>query len=51
MFDTTAISRAPTAALAYTCIFKRIKDWKDVIKSEEYLKRCHPCGHPNLKIV
>ena len=51
MYDTTSISRAPTAALAYLCLCKRVKEWQNLQKSEEHLKSCHFVGHPNIRLV
>lgn len=51
MYDTTAISRAPTVALSYLCLCKRHTDWQDVGKCEGHLKQWHPIGRPNLGMV
>ena len=51
MYDTTAISRAPTVALSYLCLCKRRKNWQDLDKCEEHLKSCHPIGCPNIRMV
>ena len=51
MYDTTAISRAPTVALAYLCLCKRRNDWYDLDKCEEYLRFCHPVASPNMRMV
>lgn len=47
----TGISRSPTAAMAYLCLFKNVQCWENLPLVEEHLKLYHPSGMPNLRVV
>ena len=47
----TGISRSPTAAMAYLCLFKNVKCWENLSLVEEHIKLYRNCCKPNLKVV
>lgn len=47
----TGISRSPTAAMAYLCLFKNVICWENLQLVEEHIKVYLPSCKPNLRVV
>lgn len=47
----SGISRAPTVVLAYLCLFKRVPEWSNIIKTSKYFKEHYHVAFPNKYIV
>ena len=47
----TGISRAPTAILAYLCLFKKVSCWYNLDRAQDHLEKYHPVSHPNMQVV
>lgn len=43
----SGVSRAPTLALTYLCVFKRVSSWASVEKTNAFVKSTHPSFYPN----
>ena len=51
LHDTSSITRDPTLAIVYICLFLRHPDWQDPEAVEKYVKQLHPIGEPNMFAV
>lgn len=49
--DSTGISRAPTAALTYLCLYKNVSCWPSVPQSARIVKNAHKPAVPNVRAV
>lgn len=47
----SGLIRAPTIVLTYLCIFKRIKQWKSVPQSRDYIHESCSQSMPNVQLV
>jgi predicted protein tyrosine phosphatase len=47
----SGVSRSPTVALAYLCLFKKVADWPSVTSVASTIKKMKPYSHPNISIV
>ena len=48
---TSGVTRSPTVALAYLCIFKKIEDWDNPHGFSNYLRVLNPRIFPNMSVV
>lgn len=48
---TSGVTRSPTVALTYLCIFKKIEDWDNPLGFSNYLKVLNPRIFPNMSVV
>jgi hypothetical protein len=51
LHDTSSITRGPTLAIVYLCMYLRHPDWQNPEAVEKYLKKLHPIGEPNMLAV
>jgi predicted protein tyrosine phosphatase len=47
----SGITRAPTVALLYLCLFKRHNSWRDVDQVDQYLSSHYHVSYPNRNLV
>ena len=51
VYCSSGVSRAPTVALAYLCLFKKLQFWDSVEKTRDMIKKMKPLSHPNVSLV
>jgi len=45
------MTRSPSVAIAYLCLFLKAKNWKDPDQVAEYIKNHHRVSNPNMLVV
>lgn len=48
---TSAVTRAPTVAIAYICLFIKNHKYKQPNLIQQYVKQCHSVSFPNMRAV